>query len=96
MYKLSKYNYILTNFPETAILFNGLTKKFFLIKREKLAQYVNLLNSFQGLVDIPTPHLAILQKMIRAGFIVKENVDEFQQVRKREHDFLRLRNIKQS
>ena len=51
MYKLSKYNYILTNFPETAILFNGLTKKFFLIKREKLAQYVNLLNSFQDLVD---------------------------------------------
>ena len=45
MYKLSKYNYILTNFPEAAILFNGVTKKFFLIKREKLAQYVNLVNS---------------------------------------------------
>ena len=42
MYKLSKYNYLLTNFPEAAILFNGVTKKFFLIKREKLAQYVNL------------------------------------------------------
>ena len=58
---------------------------------KKLAQYVNLLNSFQDLVDIPKPHLALLQKMISAGFIVKENVDEFQQVRKREHDFFSLK-----
>ena len=91
MYKLSKYNYILAPNSETSIMFSGVTKKFFLLTRENISHYAKLLNTFQGLESISAKYMPFFMKMVNAGFVVEENVDELELIRKEEKKYIEAR-----
>lgn len=79
-FKLSKYIYILQKDSGNSILFSGITKKFLLVEKRNVPQYVMLLRQLSKMSEIPVEYQPVFEKMKEVGFLVEEHVDELASV----------------
>ena len=77
--KPSKYNYLVEN-DGNVIFFNGITEAFFCVSKGVSSIYETVINS-------PDAHLGefgmFIKRMNRCGFVVDEDVDELESVKRK-------------
>lgn len=92
-FKISKYIYILQKDCDTYILFSGVTKKFLLVAKQKVPQYVMSLQKLSLKENIPKEHQLFFLKMKEIGFLVDEQVDELATVLAEEEAHINVNNL---
>lgn len=88
--KTSNYNYFIP-YGERHIFFNGLTKRFFFISDKNKARFEDIISN-PGKQDYQEKYAPFLERMKNEGFVLEDNVDEMELVRK---EFERQRHPKQ-
>lgn len=82
--KSSKYNICLP-YKDKYIIFNGVTKRFFLVSNQNK-------NAFLQILSAPDDSLGVydsfLKQMTDEGFIIEDNIDELEIVRQRYQEYL--------
>lgn len=82
--KSSKYNICLP-YEDKYIIFNGVTKRFFLVSNQNK-------NAFLQILSAPDDSLGVydsfLKQMTDEGFIIEDNIDELEIVRQRYQEYL--------
>lgn len=78
--KTSNYNYFIP-YGEKHIIFNGLTKRFFIVSDKNKAQFKEIISN-PGKQDYQEKYAPFLERMKNEGFVLEDNVDEMELVRK--------------
>lgn len=80
--KPSKYNICLP-YEDKYIIFNGVTKRFFLVSSQNRDAFLQILESPDEYQKEYTP---FIQRMVDEGFIINDSIDELEVVRKQYYD----------
>lgn len=78
--KTSKYNYFIP-YGDRHIIFNGLTKRFFLVSDKNNAKFVDIISN-PDKEDYQKKYAPFLDRMKNEGFVVEDQIDEMDLVRK--------------
>lgn len=81
----NRYIYIVQLDDEQSVIFNGLNKKFFLLDKRSLASYETLIANPDAYIN---SHPKILQELKDGLFIVEDNFDELEEMKKKRIEFI--------
>ena len=84
--KESEYNYSVTIDKATEIIFNGRTKRFFMVSHENLFRFLEILKHPDA---YKTQYAPFVMRMLNEGFVVNDEDDELEMIKKTYETYLR-------